>query len=318
MTQFVFANNVNTALAAPLSSGGTTLTLASSANLPSSIPSGTYLALTLNDAATRLNYEIVYVTAISGATLTVVRAQEGTASLSWATGDFAFSGPTAGQMQSATSGNLLNVQKLTGSGTYTPTPGTNWVILEAVGGGGAGGGAAATTTSSAAAAAGGSAGAYVRVLLTSNFSGQSYSCGAGGTAASAGNNQGGTGGNTTFGSFLTCPGGPGGFGSPASTTPTLGGSNGQGTALPTCTSGTVILSLFGEGGSDGAIYGLTSAAGQGATTLLGIGGWSPTGTGSRSASGYGAGSSGANSFNGSSAQPSVAGAPGVIIIYEYA
>lgn len=104
MTQFIFANNVNTTLAGAISSSATTLTLASSANLPASIPGGEYFALTLNDAATRNVYEIVYATAVSGATLTVIRAQEGTAAHAWATGDFAFSGPTAGQMASFNTG----------------------------------------------------------------------------------------------------------------------------------------------------------------------------------------------------------------------
>jgi len=74
MTTFVFANNVNTTLAGNVSTTATTLTLASAANLPASIPSGFVMALTLNDSATRNNYEIVYVTAITGATLTVLRA----------------------------------------------------------------------------------------------------------------------------------------------------------------------------------------------------------------------------------------------------
>lgn len=99
MTTFVFANNVNTALAGGISSTSTTLTVNSTLNLPTTIPSGSVMALTLNDAATKTKYEIVYVTAISGATLTVVRGQEGTSAQTWLTGDLVFSGPTAGQMQ---------------------------------------------------------------------------------------------------------------------------------------------------------------------------------------------------------------------------
>jgi hypothetical protein len=41
-------------------------------------------------------YEVVYVTAITGATLTVVRAQEGTTAQNWNIGDFAFCAPTEG------------------------------------------------------------------------------------------------------------------------------------------------------------------------------------------------------------------------------
>ena len=98
MTTFIFANNVSATLASPVSPSATTITLASTANLPASIPAGSVLAITLNDAATRQNYEIVYATARTGATLTVERAQEGTSALAWLTGDYVFSGPTAGQM----------------------------------------------------------------------------------------------------------------------------------------------------------------------------------------------------------------------------
>jgi hypothetical protein len=98
MTTFIFANNINTTLAGPVSSSATSITLASTANLPASIPSGSVLVITLNDVATKQNYEIVYATARTGATLTVLRAQEGTAALSWLTGDYAYSPPTAGQM----------------------------------------------------------------------------------------------------------------------------------------------------------------------------------------------------------------------------
>ena len=107
MTTFVFANNVNTGLASAISTGSVSITLESSANLPSSIPVGSYFVLTLNDQATRNNYEIVYATAITGSTLTVLRAQEGTAALSWLVGDYVYSGPTAGQMQSFVGGNYL-------------------------------------------------------------------------------------------------------------------------------------------------------------------------------------------------------------------
>lgn len=94
-TTFIEGNNVNTTLAAAATSSATTLTLASSANLPT-LSGGAQMALTLNDAATGAIYEIVYVTAITGATLTVLRAQENTTAQNWNIGDFAFCAPTAG------------------------------------------------------------------------------------------------------------------------------------------------------------------------------------------------------------------------------
>ena len=94
MSTFVFVNNFSTTLAAALTSTGTTVTLASSTGIPT-LAAGQIMPLTLNDAATGQIYEILYVTAISGATLTVERAQEGTAAQAWAIGDYAKCMPTA-------------------------------------------------------------------------------------------------------------------------------------------------------------------------------------------------------------------------------
>lgn len=94
MTQFIFANNVNTTLFSAAASGATTITLLSATNLPT-LSSGQVFPLTLNDASTRTVFEIVYVTAIIGTTLTVLRGQEGTAAQNWNAGDYAFGTITA-------------------------------------------------------------------------------------------------------------------------------------------------------------------------------------------------------------------------------
>lgn len=136
MGQFTFSNFVNTTLASPVSSTATTITLASSANLPS--PSTQFpFAIVLNDAATRSIYEIVYATAISGATLTVLRGQEGTSAQSWLTGDYAYDGITAGQM--ASQGGFNNPMTTAGDiiiGGFNGTPtrlalGTSGYVLTA-------------------------------------------------------------------------------------------------------------------------------------------------------------------------------------------
>ena len=93
-TTFILANFVNTTLAAPSLSGSTSMTLTSSANLPT-LSSGQQMPLTLQDAATGLINEIVYVTGIAGAVLTVARAQEGTTAQNWNIGDSAACTPTA-------------------------------------------------------------------------------------------------------------------------------------------------------------------------------------------------------------------------------
>ena len=98
MTIFNFDNFINTTLAANVTSGATTITLASTTGLPPSIPSGQSMVIILADQATRSIFEIVYATAITGATLTVQRGKESTTALAWSTGDYAYSDVTAGQM----------------------------------------------------------------------------------------------------------------------------------------------------------------------------------------------------------------------------
>lgn len=342
-TQFVIANNVNTQLAAAASSSATTLTLASSANLPT-LSAGQVMPLTLNDAATGQNYEIVYVTAITGVTLTVTRAQEGTGALTWNVGDYAFCPPTAGTVATAlgnpsntfqvapatasqhaaqfgqvNTGRLLNVQVITSSGTYTPTAGTNSIIVEIIGGGGGSGGVAAPGTGSGAISKAGQSGAYAKVRFTTGFSGAAVTIGAAGTAGASGANAGGTGGTTSFGSLISCPGGSG---SPAGTInagyvflPSIFGA-----AAPTITSGTTLASLAPTVGSVNvaAASGGVGVAGSGANTPLGVGGIGATQGPGNSGTGYGVGAGGAYAGSGSAAQTGAAGTPGVVIVYEYA
>lgn len=126
MPIFTFANNVSTTLAGAFSSSATSFTLSSSANLPT-IPSGQYWAITLNDAATRGNFEIIYVGAITGATCSnLLRGQEGTAQLSWLTNDFAYSAPTKGQQ--ASFGQLAAANAWAEANTFTDS-GTGGVIV---------------------------------------------------------------------------------------------------------------------------------------------------------------------------------------------
>lgn len=95
---FLFANNINTTLAAAATSTQTTLSLTSTVGIPTTIPSGDYFAMTLNDAATRSVFEVVYVTAISGSNVTIVRGQEGTSANSWLAGDYIYGALTAGEL----------------------------------------------------------------------------------------------------------------------------------------------------------------------------------------------------------------------------
>ncbi len=114
MTQYIFANNVNTSLFSAITSTATSLTLLSATNLPT-LAAGQVMPLTLNDKATRTVFEIVYVTAISGTTLTVTRGQEGTAAQNWQAGDYAFSTQTAQATELAIQSGAYNYAVDTGT-----------------------------------------------------------------------------------------------------------------------------------------------------------------------------------------------------------
>lgn len=94
---FLFANQASSALAAPIGSGATSLSLTPGSGSKFPSPTGSdQFALTLTDAATNTVYEVVYCTSRTGDVLTVTRAQEGTTALNWTTGDFANLYVTAG------------------------------------------------------------------------------------------------------------------------------------------------------------------------------------------------------------------------------
>lgn len=106
MIDFIFANNFSTTLSAAATSGGTSLVVASTTNLPT-LAVGQTFPVTLNDAATGKVYEICYATAISSNTLTVTRGQEGTAAVAWNIGDYIYGAITAGSMDQVMSSTEL-------------------------------------------------------------------------------------------------------------------------------------------------------------------------------------------------------------------
>ena len=96
-TQFLFSNNASTTLASPLSSSATTMTVypGQGALFPSP-SSGQAFTVTLTSASTGISTEIVFCTARSGDTFTIVRGQEGTTAQAWAAGDYVNNFITAG------------------------------------------------------------------------------------------------------------------------------------------------------------------------------------------------------------------------------
>jgi hypothetical protein len=210
-------------------------------------------------------------------------------------------------------GRLIGVQVFStpGTFTYTQTPGTNKVISEVQAAGGAGGGAPATGAGVSSVGAPGGAGSYAKSLLTSGFSGVTITVGAGGTGVigSAGNN----GGPSSFGALISCPGGRGG--------PTAGPSVQYDTASlnSSAPSGGNIVSSIGSSGANIISISPTNIiAGNPGASLFGAGSkmiWGVAGAASVSPGAGGGGTSNTPSFP---ALPGGAGAPGIVIIWEYA
>ncbi|WP_343654535.1 hypothetical protein [Paraburkholderia caribensis] len=217
-------------------------------------------------------------------------------------------------------GRLIGVQVFTAGGTYTPTAGTNSVIVEVQAASGGSGGVAATGAGQMGASPGAGSGAYAKVRYTSGFSGVAVTIGAVGAAGAAGGN-GGNAAATTFGALISCPGGIGSNAGTAVSTGTTGLIAGATpTAAPTISGGTTLISLAGGGTPYSAQIGGAAIFTAGANSILGLGGVLQTGsvtTAAVSGSGYGAGASGA--VNGASASAAVgkAGQPAIVIVYEF-
>jgi len=109
MATLLFANNIQTTLATSITSTQTSVTLASTAGLPNPT-TGQYFIMTFTNGSTN---EVVWVTAVSGSTITCVRGKEGTSASAFASGSYASCFPTAGTMQ-----DLVQIDQLQ-NGSYT-------------------------------------------------------------------------------------------------------------------------------------------------------------------------------------------------------
>lgn len=217
------------------------------------------------------------------------------------------------------SGVLLNVRRITSTGAYTPTTGTNSVLVYLVGGGGAGAGAAITGASTISVGAGGGAGGVAISYLTTGFSGQTITIGAGGTGVAG--TTGNTGGASSFLTMAANGGGGGGAAGPSSppftTAGTAGGSASGGNVSNTSgANGNPPMALSTSLGSNGVL------GGAGGSNMFGTGGpnvSSATTSSGFTATGNGGGGGGAvNQINQAATATGGPGTAGVCIIYEYA
>lgn len=223
---------------------------------------------------------------------------------------------TTAFVQGIASGRLLNTQTFTASGTYTPTTGTTRILVKGQGAGAAGGGSSITAAGQVSAGSGGGAGGIGETFLTSGFSGATVTIGAGGAGVAGA--AGGNGGASSFGAFLSLPGGAGGgFGAAATAIASFGGVGGV------ATGGTILNASGARGSSSGGSFAaVVVISGAGANSLYGAGGRAqPTGGGGgvgEAGSGFGSGGSGAVAVGAvGAAAAGGAGAGGIIVIYEY-
>ncbi|EMC0023223.1 phage tail protein [Enterobacter cloacae] len=212
-------------------------------------------------------------------------------------------------------GILLGVKKITSSGTYNATPGTNMVIVELLGGGGAGGGSMASASGKQAFGGGGGAGAYLKTMLTEGFNNVFVTIGAGGAGVTGA--EGGNGGDTKFGNNIVAGGGKGG-----SPMMTQGGGLSGGEGKGGVAYGANIIASTGHAGWSGMAFDVTYAvSGRGAESVLFPGGQASgtqTVNNGYDALEYGCGGGGACSRSTATAFKGGAGSQGIAIIWEYA
>lgn len=216
----------------------------------------------------------------------------------------------------------INTQRITttGAGTFTPTTGMKYCIIELQGGGGGSGGTTGAGGHGAV-SGGGGGGGYIKILATAANIGASaaINVGAGGLAGTSGNNAGGAGGNTTIvinGSTWTASGGGGGGGQTSSASAQDSGTAGTGGNATAGANATTVFIVSGTNSGPG-----TSPAGAGIVYRINaIGGASVLGLPqlayNSSGNLYGGGASGFQNQTGSN-QAGNAGAQGIIIITEF-
>ncbi len=214
------------------------------------------------------------------------------------------------------SGRLIQCQLFKSSGTYTPTKGTKFIIVEIVGGGGAGGGCQVGYPNNAACGGGGMSGEYVKARVD-NPTVTTVTIGYGGTGASA--SVGAPGGATSFGNTIIAKGGLGGNVLAEGTAPGVVGPYGAYTE-PGFTGANIIGSGSGYSSPGVRYSGSLAMGGPGGDSILGAGAGSQAIVGEGiNANGHGGGGGGACVYGGATQQRAGgSGMAGIAIIWEYA
>lgn len=207
-----------------------------------------------------------------------------------------------------------------GTTTYTPTPGTNYIVVTVLGGGGGGGGTPAMASDAYGVAGGGGAGGVAISQIASGFSGATVTVGnGGGGGAGVG---GGVGGTSSFGAFCSATGGQGGAAAGGVAIPAMqtGGAGGVGTG------GNIYTSNGSSGIYGTALSHVNQVSGPGASSPATGGGggnsvFSPdpgSGWNGNPATSYGAGGGGAAASWSSPAKSGGNGGQGIVFVDEYA
>ncbi len=207
------------------------------------------------------------------------------------------------------------ITAFTSTGTWTKaTLNPKFVRVTVIGGGGGGGGCENTGSGEGAAAGGGGGGGTsIKTILAATLGAtETVTIGAAGTAASAGNNAGGTGGTSSFGTHATATGGTGGGGGESdnsASTIAAGGTGGAGASGDVNFNG-------GAGGSGRVIGGFAIPMGVGGSSSMAGNTKCEGGTGTTGLL-YGGGGAGSTSPASQSSRAGSAGAKGVVIVEEF-
>lgn len=217
-------------------------------------------------------------------------------------------------------GALINVQLITATSTYMPTPGATNGFAWVQGDGGAGGGTPSSVSANYVMAGGGGSGGTFAIVRLPTLASETVTIGAGGVGIAGANGGNGTG--TSFGGLCICPGGNGGFvsttGVGGSASPDVCGAVVTSPGNPTGT-GNIVFVKRGEPGQPGLAL-LNPYGGTGGNSFWGTGG--PGGSAGNGSAGQNYGGAGSGcariATGGVAAAAGFNGAQGAVLVFEYA